>query len=158
MPKQSAGVLLFRRKPELEVLLAHPGGPLWTRKDAGVWTIPKGEYGSDEDALGAAKRELAEELGTAFEGEFLPLGEIRQLSGKRVTAWALEAEFDPATLHSSRFEIEWPPRSGKLQHFPEVDRVEWYTLPQARKKLLAAQNELLDRLMELMRGSSSSRS
>jgi len=147
MPKRSAGVLLFRRKgPQIEVLLAHPGGPFWKNKDEGVWSIPKGEYGENESPLTAAKRELAEETGLKPLGEFLPLGEIRQAGGKVVTAWAVEGNFDAATMHSNTFSMPWPPGSGKLQQFPEIDRAEWFSLEVARDKIIKGQVELLERL------------
>jgi predicted NUDIX family NTP pyrophosphohydrolase len=149
MPKRSAGVLLFRRKgPQIEVLLAHPGGPFWKNKDDGAWSIPKGEYGEDEDPLTAAKREFAEETGLKLSGDFIPLGEIRQPGGKVVRAWAVEGDFDPAKLHSNTFTMPWPPGSENLQEFPEVDRVEWFSLDAARRKILKGQAELLERLVE----------
>ena len=152
MPKHSAGILLFRRtRGLLEVLLAHPGGPLWKNKDEGSWSIPKGEYGDDEDPLTAARREFLEETGVAVAGEFIPLGEIRQRSGKIVTAWALERDLDPAAIHSNTFSLIWPPRSGKLQEFPEIDRVEWFSFDAARSKINPAQAELLDRLEHHLR-------
>jgi predicted NUDIX family NTP pyrophosphohydrolase len=151
MPKRSAGVLLFRRKVhEIEVLLAHPGGPFWKNKDDGAWSIPKGEYADDEDPLAAAKREFAEETGLAPSGDFVPLGEIRQPGGKVITAWALEVDFetslDTKLLRSNTFSLPWPPRSGKLQEFPEIDRAEWFPLDVARRKILKGQAEFLDRL------------
>lgn len=149
--KQSAGVLLFRRVgSETEVLLAHPGGPFWKNKDDGAWSIPKGEYADNEHPLAAAKREFAEETGLTLSGNFIPLGEVRQPGGKVVTAWALErdfdASFDAEQLHSNTFSMAWPPRSGKLQEFPEIDRAEWFPLDVARRKILKGQAELLDRL------------
>jgi predicted NUDIX family NTP pyrophosphohydrolase len=147
MPKTSAGLLLFRDTPEgRRVLLAHPGGPLWAKRDDGAWTIPKGEVDGGEDPLTAARREFAEEMGQAVEGDFIPLGEIRQASGKRVVAWAIRAEFDPASLKSNLFSLEWPPRSGRQQQFPEVDRAEWFDSATARRKILLAQLPLLERL------------
>jgi predicted NUDIX family NTP pyrophosphohydrolase len=147
MPKTSAGLLLFRDTPHgLQVLLAHPGGPLWAKKDAGAWTIPKGEIDDGEDPLAAARREFEEELGQPVEGAFIPLGEIRQAGGKRVIAWAVRAEFDPTSLSSNVFSLEWPPRSGRQQQFPEVDRVEWFDTATARRKLLPSQLPLLERL------------
>jgi predicted NUDIX family NTP pyrophosphohydrolase len=141
---------LYRaRGQRLEVLLVHPGGPAWARRDAGVWSIPKGEYGDDEDALQAARREFAEELGSpAPEGEPLELGEIRQKSGKRVTAWALPGDLDAERIRSNTFTMQWPPRSGRMQEFPEVDRAQWFGLDEAREKLNPAQVALLDRLAE----------
>ncbi|HEU4700857.1 MAG TPA: NUDIX domain-containing protein [Conexibacter sp.] len=155
MPKHSAGILLFRRRAdELEVLLVHPGGPFWARRDAGAWSIPKGEVGPGEDERACALRELEEETGGAFRDappdSLLPLGEIRQKSGKVVTAWALEGDLDAdAIACSTMVELEWPPRSGRTRTFPEVDRAGWFGLPAAREKLLPAQAPFLDRLAEL---------
>jgi predicted NUDIX family NTP pyrophosphohydrolase len=148
--KTSAGLLLFRTRAEgLEVLLAHMGGPYWARKDEGAWTIPKGELEEGEEALAAARREFAEELGHAPpEGPLVELGEIRQKAGKRVLAFAVEGDFDPATLSPGTFELEWPPRSGRHQEFPEVDRVAWFDLATARAKIVQGQVALLDRLVE----------
>jgi predicted NUDIX family NTP pyrophosphohydrolase len=147
MPRISAGLLLFRDTPTgRQVLLAHPGGPLWAKKDAGAWTIPKGEIDDGEDPLAAARREFEEEMGQPVEGEFLALGEITQAGGKRVVAWAVRAEFEPATLRSNVFTLEWPPRSGRQQQFPEVDRAEWFDTATARRKLLPSQLPLLERL------------
>jgi predicted NUDIX family NTP pyrophosphohydrolase len=147
VPKRSAGLLLYRRKASLEVLLVHPGGPFFARKDDGVWSVPKGEYEPDEDPLAAARREFAEELGTAPpDGEPIDLGEITQRAGKIVTAWALEGDLDVAAVVSNTFEMEWPPRSGRTAEFPEVDRAEWFDLDAARVKILAAQQPFLDRL------------
>ena len=149
MPKRSAGLVLFRQREgdEIEVLLVHPGGPFWAKKDLGAWSIPKGEHADDEDPLAAARREFAEELGQAPpDGEPVPLGEVRQKGGKRVVAWALEGDLDPATVASNAFEIEWPPRSGRLQEFPEVDRAEWFSLEEARRRILEGQIPLLEAL------------
>lgn len=132
----------------LEVLLAHPGGPFWARKDEGAWTIPKGECGDEEEPLVAARREFEEETGACCEGPFLPLGEVRMRSGKRVAAWACEGDMDPAALRSNTCEIEWPPRSGKRLEIPEVDRVGWFGLEAARLKLLEAQRPFLERLVQ----------
>jgi len=150
MTKRSAGLLPFRRTgSELEVFLVHPGGPFWKNKDAGAWSLVKGEYEGAEDAMAAARREFAEETGfTLDEAEFLPLGEVRQASGKVVTAWAVEQDLDPAMLRSNTFDMEWPPKSGKRQAFPEVDRAAWFQLPEARVKLIQAQTALLERLAE----------
>jgi predicted NUDIX family NTP pyrophosphohydrolase len=149
--KRSAGILLFRRNGgEAEFLLVHPGGPFWRRKDEGVWSIPKGQIESDEEPRACAIRELEEELGPAPEldpEQLIELGSIRQRAGKVVEAWAAEAEFDPATLDSNTFSMEWPPRSGSRQDFPEVDRAEWFDLGTAREKILPAQAEFLDRLL-----------
>jgi predicted NUDIX family NTP pyrophosphohydrolase len=149
---RSAGILLFRRHGDrTEFLLVHPGGPFWAKKDAGAWSIPKGQIESEEEPRACAIRELEEELGQApaLEPEqMIELGSIRQRAGKVVEAWAAEADFDPATLASNTFVMEWPPRSGKQQEFPEVDRAEWFDLETAREKILPAQAELLDRLLE----------
>jgi predicted NUDIX family NTP pyrophosphohydrolase len=154
---RSAGIVLHRgRGDELEVLLVHPGGPVWARRDAGVWSIPKGEHANDEDPLAAARREFAEELGTpAPDGEALELGEIRQKSGKRVQAWALAGDLEAERIHSNTFSMQWPPRSGRLQEFPEVDRAQWFGLDEAREKLNPAQVELLDRLSHILEGTTS---
>jgi predicted NUDIX family NTP pyrophosphohydrolase len=143
--------LLHRRAADgLEVLLVHPGGPFWVRRDAGAWSIPKGEYAQDEDPLAAARREFEEELGGAPpSGEPTDLGEIRQRSGKRVRAWALAGDFDAATVTSNTFTMEWPPRSGRMTEFPEVDRAQWFSVAQARAMIIPAQEELLDRLEDL---------
>lgn len=157
MARRSAGILLFRRPEggELEVLLVHPGGPFWARRDAGAWSLPKGELDPGEAERTAALRELEEETGGAFrdvaEDELLPLGEVRQRSGKVVSAWALEGDLDAdAIVCSTTFELEWPPRSGRTQTFPEVDRAAWLVLPAAREKLLPAQVPFLDRLAEIV--------
>jgi predicted NUDIX family NTP pyrophosphohydrolase len=147
--KRSAGLLLYRRGADgaLEVLLAHPGGPLFARKDEGVWTIPKGELDVDEVPLACAIREFVEETGYRPEpGAFIELGSVRQRGGKLVSAWACEGNWDPTQLQSNTFEMEWPPRSGRRQAFPEVDRAAFFTLDAARSKLNPAQIEFLDRL------------
>jgi predicted NUDIX family NTP pyrophosphohydrolase len=145
--RTSAGLLMYRcTGGALQVLLAHPGGPFWRNKDDGAWTLPKGEYEPPEEPLAAARREFAEETGFDAPGPFLPLGEVKQKSGKRVVAWAFRGECDPQALRSNSFEVEWPPRSGKRQEFPEIDRAQWFTLDEARAKILPAQRELLDRL------------
>ena len=133
---------------ELQVLLVHPGGPFWRSKDRGAWSIPKGEYEPGEDPEAAARREFAEELGVAPRGELQPLGEIRQAGGKRVVAFAVEGDLDADAIHSNQFEFEWPPRSGRIQTFPEVDRAAWFALPLAREKLIAGQRPLLDLLQK----------
>src|ERR1700743_61598 len=149
MRKRSCGILLYRRvRGELEVLLTHPGGPFWQRRDAGAWTLPKGEPDPGQSDEACARREFREELGADVEGTLTPLGEITQKGGKRVTAFAAQGEFDVEKLDSNPFEMEWPPRSGKMQTFPEVDRAEWMSIDRARAKLLPAQVELLDRLIE----------
>jgi predicted NUDIX family NTP pyrophosphohydrolase len=144
----SAGLLMYRfgAAGQLQVLLAHPGGPFWRNKDEGAWTLPKGEYEPPEEPLDAARREFAEETGFDAPGPYLPLGEVKQKSGKRVAAWAFRGDCDPAALRCNTFEVEWPPRSGKRQSFPEIDRAQWFTLKEARGKILPAQRELLDRL------------
>jgi predicted NUDIX family NTP pyrophosphohydrolase len=154
--KQSAGILLYRLMGnEPQVLVVHPGGPFWANKDLGAWSIPKGEYGEGEEARACALRELEEELGTLpdiSEDELIDLGEVRQKGGKRVRVWAAEGEFDPATLDSNTFTMPWPPRSGREQEFPEVDRAEWFSPERAREKLNPAQAAFVDRLLERLRG------
>jgi predicted NUDIX family NTP pyrophosphohydrolase len=156
VPKRSAGIVLFRRVAgELEVLLVHPGGPFWARRDAGAWSIPKGEVDAGEDERACALRELEEETGGAFPDAppeaLLPLGEVRQKSGKVVAAWALEGDLDAAAITcSTMVELEWPPRSGRRQTFPEVDRAGWFGLDAARAKLIPAQAPLLERLAEIV--------
>jgi len=140
---------MFRRRAgAVEVLLAHPGGPFWARRDEASWTLPKGEIGPDEDPLAAARREFQEETGFTSTPPFLPLGELRQKSGKRITAWAFEGDADPARLVSNTFEMEWPPRSGRTQSFPEVDRLEWVDFETARRKLIAGQAPFVDALAQ----------
>jgi predicted NUDIX family NTP pyrophosphohydrolase len=147
MATMSAGILMYRLgKNGVEVLLVHPGGPYWRNKDACAWSIPKGEYTTGEDAEAAARREFAEELGTGLVGKTEPLGDIRQKNGKRVTAFAVEGDLNVDAVRSNEFEMEWPPRSGRLQSFPEVDRAAWLTLAEAREKINPAQALLLDRL------------
>ncbi len=148
--KRSAGLLVFRRTNEgVEVLLGHMGGPFWARKDDGAWSIPKGEYDADEQPQAAARREFTEELGLSPpDGELIDLGEVRQSGGKTVNVWALEGELDPADVVPGTFEMEWPRGSGRIQKFPEIDRVEWFDLEAARAKLVAAQRTFLDRLAE----------
>lgn len=148
--RHSAGLLLFRRTPEeLEVLLGHMGGPFWAKKDAGAWTVPKGEYAPDEPAWEAARREFREELGLAPpDGAAVPLGEVTQKNGKIVTAWAVEADLDLTAFTPGTFAMEWPPRSGRVQEFPELDRVEWLGLGRARAVIIPAQATFLDRLAE----------
>ncbi|PXW31382.1 UNVERIFIED_CONTAM: putative NUDIX family NTP pyrophosphohydrolase [Williamsia faeni] len=149
MAKRSAGMLLFRRNDGLEVLIAHPGGPLWARKDEGAWSIPKGLYADDEEPLAAARREFAEEVGLAVpDGNVVELGEIKQPSGKLVTAFAVESDLDITDSVSNTFEMEWPRGSGKTRSYPEVDKVEWFGVDAARDKLLKGQRPFLDRLLE----------
>ncbi|HET8861814.1 MAG TPA: NUDIX domain-containing protein [Solirubrobacterales bacterium] len=151
---ESAGILLFRNRPAPEVLLVHPGGPFWAKKDLGAWSIPKGGPGEGEDPRHCALRELAEELGPSAPSidlaELIELGSIRQKGGKVVHAWAVEGEFDPAALDSNRFELEWPPRSGTLSEFPEVDRAEWFEPAEAQRRILPAQAELVVRLLNTL--------
>lgn len=150
MAAKSAGILVYRRRAgDIEVFLVHPGGPFWARKDAGAWSIPKGEYADTEDPQAAARREFTEETGWTIDGELRPLGEVRQKAGKAVTAFAGEGDFDPATLESNRFEMEWPPKSGRKASFPEVDRAGWFGLDEAREKMIEGQRPLLDRLEAL---------
>jgi predicted NUDIX family NTP pyrophosphohydrolase len=155
--KRSAGILLFRLAGGgPEVLLVHPGGPFWAKRDLGAWSIPKGECGEGEDPRLCALRELGEELGAAPElgvGDLIDLGSVRQKAGKVVDAWAAEADFDPARLRSNTFSVEWPPRSGRQREFPEVDRAEWFGPEGARRKIIPAQAELVDRLLERLRSS-----
>ena len=132
----------------MEVLLVHPGGPFWAKTDAGAWSIPKGEYSEGEDALAAAKREFTEETGVAVDGDFIPLGEVKQAGGKVVIAWALEGDLDPKLIQSNAFTIEWPPKSGSMREFPEVDAAGWFSLEDAQAKLLKGQVQFLTRLSE----------
>ena len=157
MPKLSAGLLVCRLvDDEPEVLLVHPGGPYWARKDDGAWSIPKGEYESGEDPLEVASREFREELGTDPPdlGSPMYLGELRQPSGKIVSAWAVQGDVDVSDVHSNTFEMEWPPGSGRTGEFPEVDRAGWFDLETARTKLLRGQLGFIDRLSELLAGDS----
>lgn len=152
MPKKSAGLLLYRRTNEsgIQVLLVHPGGPFWRNKDEGAWTIPKGEF-DDEDPLEAARREFKEETGSAPpDGQYIPLTPIKQKNGKIVHAWAVEGDFDPARLNSNEFETEWPPKSGRTQKFPEVDRAEWFAPHIAMGKMLQGQDELITELLSIL--------
>jgi predicted NUDIX family NTP pyrophosphohydrolase len=152
MARRSAGIALYRGSgPELEVLLVHPGGPVWARRDAGAWSIPKGEYDDDEDPAAAARREFAEELGSPPpDVELIDLGEVRQRSGKLVRAWAARGDLDASQVRSNTFPLEWPPRSGRIGEFPEVDRAEWFGLEQARERINQAQVPLLDRLEQAL--------
>jgi len=147
----SAGILMYRRSgPKLEVLLVHPGGPFWRNKDEGAWSIPKGEMDDGEDATIAARREFLEETDIAISGVLEPLGEIRQRGGKRVVGFAVEGDIDVGSIKSNTFEIEWPPKTGRMQSFPEIDRAEWFDLPAAYIKILEGQRPLLDRLAHLI--------
>jgi predicted NUDIX family NTP pyrophosphohydrolase len=155
MPKLSAGLLVYRRRDgaAVEVLLVHPGGPFWARKDEGAWSIPKGEYEAGEDPLAVASREFAEELGIEPPdlADPMPLGELRQPSGKRVSAWAVEGDVDVTEIRSNTFPMEWPPRSGRTAEFPEVDRAGWFDVEAARRKVLRGQAAFLDRLADALR-------
>jgi predicted NUDIX family NTP pyrophosphohydrolase len=152
--KESSGLLLFRNRDAPELLLVHPGGPFWAKKDLGAWSIPKGELDAGEELRQCALRELAEELGpaapTPAQAELIELGSVRQKGGKLVHAWAAEGEFEPAALASNSFELEWPPRSGARREFPEVDRAEWFDPAEARRRINPAQAELIDRLLEAL--------
>ncbi|MCW3038866.1 MAG: hypothetical protein JWM31_771 [Solirubrobacterales bacterium] len=149
----SAGLLLFRRPAgDVEVLIAHMGGPFWARKDEGAWSIIKGQYEPPEEPFAAARREFTEETGSPPpDGEPLPLGDVVQGSGKRVTAWAIESDFDPGTIDSQTFTVEWPPRSGRMQEYPEIDRAAWVDPSTAKAKLVRAQAAFVDRLLETLR-------
>jgi predicted NUDIX family NTP pyrophosphohydrolase len=149
-PQVSAGLLVYRRTPELEVLLAHHGGPFWAKKDAGAWTIPKGLTEPGDDLLTTAQREFIEETGFVAHGPFTPLRPVKQKSGKIVHAFASEGDFDPAKLVSNEFEIEWPPRSGRRQRFPEIDHIAWFGLDEAGEKLIAYQRPFLEELRALV--------
>ena len=145
--KTTAGLLLYRRRGELEIFLVHPGGPFWAKKDVGAWSLPKGEIGDGEDPLQAAKREFTEETGFSIDGEFRRLNPVKQSGGKIVHAWAIEADCDPAQVRSNLFSMEWPPKSGKKKDFPEVDRAEWFKIPEAGKRIIAAQIGFIDQLI-----------
>jgi predicted NUDIX family NTP pyrophosphohydrolase len=151
--KVSAGLLLYRiRDDHPEVLLVHPGGPFWKHRDAGAWSIPKGEVADGEELLAAARREFLEETGLAPDGPFLPLGSVRQKSGKLVHAWAVAGDCDPSAIRSNDFEVEWPPRSGKLRRFPEIDRAEFFDFESARHKLVGAQATFIAALERALSG------
>jgi predicted NUDIX family NTP pyrophosphohydrolase len=152
MAKRSAGLLMYRRaiSGEVEVLLVHPGGPFWAKKDKGAWSISKGEYADGEQPLDAAKREFEEETGFSAQGEFLELGQVQQSGGKVVSAWAFAGDCDPAKLVSNRFSMEWPPRSGRMIEFPEVDRGGWFAIQDAKDQILKSQAPFLDRLQQLL--------
>lgn len=151
MSKKSAGLLLFRDVAgTVEVLLVHPGGPFWAKKDLAAWTIPKGQFDDDEQPLDAARREFEEEMGSAPVGEFVSLGTIRQPGGKVVHTFAAESDFDVATVKSNLFSMEWPPKSGRRSNFPEVDRAGWFSIEDARRKISKGQEPFLDRLLALL--------
>jgi predicted NUDIX family NTP pyrophosphohydrolase len=151
MAQSSAGVLLYRRPGKsLEVLLVHPGGPFWARRDLGAWSIPKGEFDEGEEPAAAARREFAEELGVELEGELSALGEVRQKGGKRVVGFAAEGDFEVTAIRSNTFEMEWPPRSGRKQSFPEIDRAAWFDFEIAREKMIDGQRPFLERLAALL--------
>ncbi len=152
VPKVAAGIILFRRRPALEVLLVHPGGPFWGAKDLGVWSIPKGQPDEGEDLLDTARREFTEETGARAVDELLPLSSVKQPGGKTVHAWAVEGDFDPAQLTSTTFTMEWPRGSGRTRSYPEVDRAEWFSIPEARRRILPGQLPLLDRLEDVVGG------
>jgi len=149
--KKSAGILMYRLKDnEVEVLIVHPGGPFWKNKDEGTWSIPKGEYNEDEEPLTAAKREFEEELGVAVDGKFIPLEPVKQNPTKIVTAWAVEGDMDADNIKSNTIPFEWPPKSGKMIDIPEVDRAGWFSMEEAKKKLMPGQVDLLNQLAKLL--------
>lgn len=150
--KKSAGILVYRlRSKAIEVFLVHPGGPFWKNKDDGAWSIPKGEYTEDEDPLEAAKREFEEETGIPCDGDFIKLEPVKQKSGKLVLAWALEKDIDPDKIKSNLFSMEWPPKSGKMQEFPEIDKGKWYDLNEAKQKINSSQAAFIDQLVEKLK-------
>jgi predicted NUDIX family NTP pyrophosphohydrolase len=152
MPKTSAGLMVYRiREGRLEIFLVHPGGPFWARKDAGAWSIPKGEFVQPEDPLEAARREFQEETGHEIDGTFLPLEPIKQAGGKAVYAWAVQGDIDPERIQSNTFTMEWPKGSGRQKEFPEVDRAEWFEVEEARRRILPGQAAFLDELVDLLR-------
>jgi predicted NUDIX family NTP pyrophosphohydrolase len=155
--KKSAGLLIYRRHHgALEVLLVHPGGPFWAKKDEGSWSIPKGEYTPEEDPLEVAKREFQEETGSQALGEFMPLTPRKQPSGKIITAWAFEGDCDASAVKSNTFLMEWPPHSGRQQEFPEVDRAGWFSIPVAKEKIVKGQAGFLDELNQILQGATAS--
>jgi len=159
MPKESDGILMYRQQNGiLQVFLVHPGGPFWRKKDLGAWSIPKGEPGPEEDPLSAARREFQEETGFRVSGNFIPLSPVRQPGGKVVQAWALESDCDPEAIRSNTFKMEWPPRSGRQQEYPEVDRAEWFGIEEAKSKINQGQIALLEeleRVVQKIRGGKS---
>jgi len=151
MPEKSAGVLMYRRTGRaIELLLVHPGGPFWAKKDDGAWTIPKGLMEANEDSQAAARREFAEETGTTLVGPMTNLGAFPQPSGKVVHAWAIEGDLDPARIQSNTFELEWPPKSGKRRSFPEVDRAQWFDVPTAEDKIVKGQRPIIEALVRIL--------
>lgn len=147
MSQKSAGIVLYRiQNSSIEVFLVHPGGPYWSKKDDGAWSIPKGEFDENEEPLAAAKREFQEETGIQLSGEFIQLNPVKQKGGKMVYAWAVKGDIDPAKVKSNSFEIEWPPRSGKMKSFPEIDKAAWFPLSEAQKKIIEAQSALIKEL------------
>jgi predicted NUDIX family NTP pyrophosphohydrolase len=151
MSKKSAGIFLFRRlNSELQFLLVHPGGPFWIKRDLRSWSIPKGEFGDDEDPLAAAKREFREETGQFVAGDFIPLDPVKQRSGKLVYSWGAEGEIDTSTIKSNNFELEWPPKSGKKQSFPEIDKGEWFKFNDAKEKIVQGQLPALQQLFDIL--------
>jgi len=152
MSKTSAGLLMYRRRRGvLEFFLVHPGGPFWVKRDVGSWSIPKGEYTSGEDPLEVAKREFQEETGFKASGEFISLTPQKQPSGKIITAWASEGDYNPSAIKSNTFLMEWPPRSGRQQEFPEVDRADWFSISVAKEKIIKGQSGFLDELTQILR-------
>ena len=150
MTKKSAGILLYRRmKGEIEFFLVHPGGPFWAKKDEGAWSIPKGLYEDNEEPLAAAKREFTEETGISIDGSFVDLGNFKQPSGKMISAWALEFDCDPSKIKSNSFSLEWPPKSGRIQEYPEVDRAGWFPPVDGLSKILKGQRPIIERLLHL---------
>ncbi|MCI0662221.1 MAG: NUDIX domain-containing protein [Acidobacteria bacterium] len=150
MAKNSAGILLYRRRGEVtEVLLVHPGGPFWAKKDLGAWSVPKGEFTAGEDALEAARREFEEETGFPLSGRFIQLAPVKQSGGKVVQVWAVEGDCDASAVRSNTFSMEWPPRSGKEQEFPEIDRAEWFTIDVAKQKILKGQIPFIEELVRI---------
>ena len=148
MPQKSAGILLYRiQQNNIEIFLVHPGGPFWSKKDDGAWSIPKGEFNENEEPLAAAKREFEEETGIKISGDFMQLSPVKQKGGKMVYAWAVEGDIDPEKIKSNSFELEWPPRSGKMKSFPEIDKAGWFHLSDAQKKILEAQSALIRELV-----------
>jgi predicted NUDIX family NTP pyrophosphohydrolase len=152
MPKKSAGILVYRKTTEeYEVLLVHPGGPFWAKKDLNSWSIPKGEFEDGEEPLAASKREFEEETGFNIEGEFIELRQVKQPSGKVIYTWAVEGDIDISMVKSNLFELEWPPRSGSFKEFPEIDRAEWFDFETAKQKILSGQIPILDNLQEKLK-------